>query len=153
TRRRIGHTGAWQGYRTSIQRFPEQNLTVIVLANLDLARPEAMSLAIAGLLDSALVPPHRLRAPLTGPRPPVPIDSLLRHVVDDSDSTLVTPQLHRFLGPAERKDWREEIAAMAQWTALGCERATGHPVVRLASPVAWLCYARGEGPKGGIAIT
>ncbi|HKT58493.1 MAG TPA: serine hydrolase domain-containing protein [Gemmatimonadales bacterium] len=150
--RRIGHTGSWQGFRTSIQRFPAQDLTVIVLANLDRARPEAMSLAIAGLLAPALVPPHRLPAPLPGPRPPVPIDSLLRRVIDDSDSVMVTPQLHHFLGKAERDDWKE-LASLPRWTQLGCERPTDHPIVRLGSPVAWLCYARGEGPAGGTAIT
>jgi len=150
--RRIGHTGAWQGFRTSIQRFPQQDLTVIVLANLDRARPEAMSLAIAGLLDPILVPPHRLRAPLAGPRPPVPIDSLLRRIFDGNDSALATPQLYHFLGRSEREDW-QEILKLPQWTPLGCERPTDHPVVRLGSPVAWLCYARGEGPSGAAAIT
>jgi CubicO group peptidase (beta-lactamase class C family) len=148
----IGHTGAWQGFKTSIQRFPSQDLTVIVLANLDTARPEAMSLAIAGLMDTALVPPHRLRTPLRGLRPPVPIDSLLRHVAEGSDSALVTPQLHRFLGRPERDDWREGLAGVTGWTPLGCERASDHPVVRLGSPVAWLCYARGDGTPA-MAVT
>jgi CubicO group peptidase (beta-lactamase class C family) len=153
TQRLVGHTGSWQGFKTSIQRVPSRDLTVIVLANLDRARPEAMSLAIAGLIDSSMVPPHRLRTPLPGRRPPVPIDSLLRRVVDGSDSALVTPQLHRFLGSPERDDWREATATVTQWTALGCERAADHPVVRLGTPVAWLCYARGDGPSGGAAVT
>jgi CubicO group peptidase (beta-lactamase class C family) len=153
THRLVGHTGSWQGFKTSVQRFPSQDLTVIVLANLDVARPEAMSLGIAGLLDSALVPPHRLPAALSGRRPPVAIDSLLRRVIEGSDSALVTPQLHRFLGPAERDDWRESIADVTRWTPLGCERAADHPVVRLGSPVTWLCYARGDGPSRGAAIT
>lgn len=152
TQRLIGHTGSWQGFKTSVQRFPRQDLTVIVLANLDRARPEAMSLAIAGLIDTALVPPHRLRAPLPGPRPPVPLDSLLHHLVEGSDSALVTPQLGRFLGAPERDDWREGIAGITGWSALGCERASDHPVVRLGSPVAWLCYARGDGSPG-LAVT
>ena len=148
TRRLIGHTGAWQGFKTSVQRFPAQDLTVIVLANLESARPEAMSFAIAGLIDSALVPPHRLGGPVSGRRPPVPIDRLLRDVAEGRDSALVTPELHRFLGPGERGDWREVIAAVTRWTALGCERAADHPVVRLGVPVAWLCYARGDGAPG-----
>ena len=150
---RIGHTGAWQGFRTSIQRFPEYDLTVIVLANLDQAHPEAMSLAIAGLLEPALVPPHRLVAPLPGPRPPVPIDSLLGRLAAGGDSTLLTPQLHQFLGRDERDEWRETTTGVTRWTALGCERATDHPMARLGSPVAWLCYARGESPPGGTAVT
>ena len=38
---RIGHGGSWQGFRTSIQRYPEYDLTVIAMANLDAAMPEA----------------------------------------------------------------------------------------------------------------
>jgi CubicO group peptidase (beta-lactamase class C family) len=151
--RRIGHTGAWQGFRTSIQRFPEYDLTVIVLANLAEAHPEAMSLAIAGLLQPKLVPPHRLPGPLAGPRPPVPIEDLLGRLADGRDSGLVTPDLHHFLGQTERRDWQEAIADVSGWTALGCERPADHPISRLGAEVAWLCYARGEGASGGTAVT
>jgi len=112
-----------------------------------------MSLAIAGLMDSALAPPHRLQTALPGPRPPVPIGSLLRQVVDAGDSALVTLQLHRFLGPSERGDWRKAITSVSHWTALGCERPSDHPVVRLGARVAWICYARGDGPSSGTAVT
>jgi CubicO group peptidase (beta-lactamase class C family) len=151
--RRIGHTGAWQGFRTSIQRFPRYGLTVIVLANLDEAHPEAMSLAIAGLLEPTLVPPHRLAAPLAGPRPPIPIEALLGRLADGQDSAVVTPHLHHFLGQAERHDWQEAIAGVARWTALGCERPSDHPISRLGAEVAWLCYARGEGAAGRTAVS
>jgi CubicO group peptidase (beta-lactamase class C family) len=151
--RRIGHTGAWQGFRTSIQRFPAQDLTVIVLANLAEAHPEAMSLAIAGLLEPALVPPHRLAAPLSGPRPPVAIGELVARLADGEDSALVTAGLHRFLGKAERHDWQELLAAQIRWTALGCEPAVDHPISRLGAEVAWLCYARAEGEAGRAAVT
>ena len=86
TRPRIGHTGAWQGFRTSIERFPESGLTVIVLTNLEQARPEAVALAVAGILDPALTPPHRLTAALPGPVPPAPLDSLLAAIASASDS-------------------------------------------------------------------
>ena len=32
--RRIGHAGAWRGFKTAVHRYPEFQLTVIVLANL-----------------------------------------------------------------------------------------------------------------------
>jgi CubicO group peptidase (beta-lactamase class C family) len=150
---RIGHTGAWQGFRGSIQRFPKANLTVIVLANLAEARPEAMSLAIAGLLEPSLIPPHRIADPLPGPAPPVPIQELLGLVADGRDSAQVTPGLHRFLSDAERHGWEETLAGATRWTPLGCERAADHPIARLGSEVTWLCYARGEGGRGGSAVT
>jgi len=151
--RRIGHTGAWQGFRTSIQRFPKADLTVIVLANLAEAHPEAMSLAIAGLLEPALVPPHRLPAPLPGARPPLPIEELVGRIAGGGDSALVTPGFHRFLSDAERSDWREATSRVTRWTALGCERASDHPMARLGASIAWLCYARGAGAEAGLAVT
>ena len=153
TARRVGHTGAWQGFRTSIQRFPAQDLTVIVLANLAEAHPEAMSLAIAGLLSPALVPPHRLAGPLPGPRPSVPIEELLGRLADGRDSALVTSDLQSFLGQAERHEWQEALGRVTRWTALGCEPPRDHPITRLGADVAWVCYARAEGPKNRFAVT
>jgi CubicO group peptidase (beta-lactamase class C family) len=153
SRPRIGHTGAWQGFRTSLQRFPQADLTVIVLANLAEAHPEAMSLAIAGLLEPALVPPHRLPGPLPGPRPPLPLEQLVGRIAGAGDSADATPALRRFLGAAERAEWREEASTVTAWTPLGCEPASDHPMTRLGAAIAWLCYARGTGPRAGLAVT
>ena len=149
---RVGHTGSWQGFRTSIERFPESGLSVIVLANSAEAEPRSIALGVAGLLEPSLVPPHRLTAPLPGPAPPVPADSVLHALADDSASALFTPGLRRFLSPAERGDWRELAAEIARWTALGCDRANGS-VERLGARIARWCYARGEGAGGGVVIT
>src|SRR4029079_17556327 len=54
---RIGHTGSWQGFKTSIQRYPEQNLTVIAMANLAEARPEAITLGVDSLLRADTLTP------------------------------------------------------------------------------------------------
>lgn len=155
TVRRIAHTGSWQGFKAALERFPASGLTVIVLANLAEGHPEAMALGIAGLFDPRLMPPHRLGAPLAGPRPPAPLDSVLGHVADGSDSAMTTPGLHRFLGDAERRDWREALEGIARWTALGCERTDDHPITRFGAPVAWICYARGERRRGrgGLAAS
>ncbi len=37
--RRIGHTGSWQGFKTALYRYPEFDLSIVVLANLDQATP------------------------------------------------------------------------------------------------------------------
>jgi len=39
----IGHDGAWQGFETNISRYVDDKLTVVVLANLDEANPEAIA--------------------------------------------------------------------------------------------------------------
>ena len=50
-------------------------------------------------------------------------------------------------------DGRKHWLVRARWTPVGCERAGDHPIARLGAEVAWLCYARGEGARGGSAIT
>jgi CubicO group peptidase (beta-lactamase class C family) len=47
--RRMFHNGSTIGFRTTIQRFPDDNLTIIVLANRADADPEALSLRVADL--------------------------------------------------------------------------------------------------------
>ncbi len=153
TRPRIGHTGAWQGFRTSIERFPESGLTVIVLTNLEQARPDAVALAVAGILDPALTPPHRLTAALPGPVPPAPLDSLLAAIASASDSALVTPGLHRFLAAAERDEWRTTLSDVSAWTPLGCDPADGRGITRLGAEVAHVCYARGHAADRDVAVT
>src|SRR3989475_405738 len=59
--RRIGHGGSWQGFRTAIQRYPDLSLTVIGVHTLQQALPEAGAVALAGILEPRLTPPHMLR--------------------------------------------------------------------------------------------
>ena len=47
--KRISHDGNTIGFRTTIQRFPDDNLTIIVLANRVDADPEALALKVADL--------------------------------------------------------------------------------------------------------
>ncbi len=46
---RMWHDGETMGFRTTIQRFPEDNLTIIVLANRSDLNPEQLALKIADL--------------------------------------------------------------------------------------------------------
>ena len=56
-RRAQRHGGSWQGFQTHIARFPDEDLTIIVLANLADANPERISDGIAALIDPLLVQP------------------------------------------------------------------------------------------------
>jgi CubicO group peptidase (beta-lactamase class C family) len=82
----IGHTGSWQGFKASIQRYPDFGLSVIVLANLAEAQPEAISYGIAGIMEPALAAPHLLSQPLDGATPPEPIPYLLRAIASGEAS-------------------------------------------------------------------
>jgi uncharacterized protein (TIGR03435 family) len=53
----IQHGGAWQGFTCVIQRYVDDNLTIVVLTNLAGANPPRFAVKIAGLINPALVPP------------------------------------------------------------------------------------------------
>ena len=73
------HGGAWQGFRTDIARYPENGLTVIVLANLAEADPGEIVDGIAALLDPRLQP----AAP--GPLPDIPaVQARARQILQDT---------------------------------------------------------------------
>jgi len=54
----VSHPGAWQGFSCQISRYPTDNLSVVVLTNLDAhhSRPELIARVIAGLVDPSLMP-------------------------------------------------------------------------------------------------
>jgi CubicO group peptidase (beta-lactamase class C family) len=55
-RRAQRHGGSWQGFQTHIARWPDEDLTIIVLANLAQASPERISNAVAAAIDPTLIP-------------------------------------------------------------------------------------------------
>ena len=55
---RIGHGGGWQGFRTHIDRYQGDDVTVIVLANLGEADATGIARRIASALNPALQPPE-----------------------------------------------------------------------------------------------
>jgi hypothetical protein len=151
--RRIGHSGAWQGSHATIQRYPDFNLTVIVLLNLGQANSEGIAVGIAGLLEPALTPPHHLSARLTGATPPTSIDQLLRAIASGSEAPLVTPEF-RATFPRPRRDLVANLLKMIDtWTSLGCERVSGRGISRLHSPIEHVCYAKGTAKQGSLLFT
>jgi CubicO group peptidase (beta-lactamase class C family) len=150
---RIGHTGAWQGFKTAIHRYPEFQLTVIVLANLAQAEAGSIAEAVAGILHPALRPPHRLSQPLPGPLPPEKADRLLRRLAGGDDAEVVTPGLRRFLSPAARTEFAEVLKRAPTWAALGCDQVGRRKMVWLGGAVERMCYNRGIGPTEQMILT
>jgi CubicO group peptidase (beta-lactamase class C family) len=151
--RRIGHSGAWLGFQATIQRYPDFDITVIVLANLAQAKPEAIALGIAGLLQPALTPPYLLHTRLPGATPPTPIDKLLGDIASGRDSAEVTPEFRAsFPGPR-----RELIAGFLKvihtWTLLGCDSVRDRGISRLRSRIEHICYAKGTASEGSLLFT
>jgi CubicO group peptidase (beta-lactamase class C family) len=151
--RRIGHSGAWLGCHATIQRYPDFDLTVIVLLNLARANSEGIAVGIAGLLEPVLTPPHLLPSRLKGATPPRPIDRLLRDIASGRDSASVTPEFSAtFPGPR-----RELIAGLLQmidtWTLLGCDRVRDRGISRLRSRIEHICYAKGTAKQASLLFT
>src|SRR5436190_1331666 len=55
-KRAIEHGGAWQGFKSFIARFPDNNLTVIVFANSSNTNPARLANRIAEIIDPQLKP-------------------------------------------------------------------------------------------------
>ena len=67
THRATRHGGSWQGFKSYIARYPDDDLTVLVLANLAQADPERFSDGVAAAVDSTLSP--RALAEIPDPDP------------------------------------------------------------------------------------
>jgi CubicO group peptidase (beta-lactamase class C family) len=151
--RRIGHSGAWLGFQATIQRYPDFDTTVIVLANLAQAKPEAIALGIAGILEPVLTPPYLLPTRLPGATPPTPIDKLLGDIASGRDSAEVTPEFRASFPQPRRELIAGFLKVIQAWTPLGCESVRGRGISRLRSRIEHICYAEGTAKEGSLLFT
>jgi CubicO group peptidase (beta-lactamase class C family) len=145
---RIGHGGSWQGFRASIQRYPEFDLTVIAMANLDAALPEAITFGIGGMLEPALLPPHLLPPRERGP--PEPVAALLAALAAGSASSRLAPGLRAFASKRVRDEWGRSLANVGRWEPLGCDAVGDRGISRLGERIARICYARATGAESRL---
>jgi CubicO group peptidase (beta-lactamase class C family) len=147
---RVGHTGSWQGFKTALYRYPEFGVTVIVLANLAQSEPGMIAEAIAGMLEPALQPPHRLAGMLPGVRPPASFPSLLTGISAGTSNDRVTPGLRHAL----TEDWREDLAHTARtvkaWRTLGCDEVRNRHMQWLSAQIERVCYYAGNDRDGDM---
>lgn len=151
--RRVGHSGSWRGFHATFQRYPDFDLTVIVLLNLGQANSEGIAAGIAGLVEPALTPPHHLRGRLKGPTPPVSVEKLLRAIASGRDSALVTPEMEATFPQPRRELIGGLLQAMQTWTPLGCESVAGRGITRLRTQIEHVCYSKGTGAPGSMLFT
>ena len=83
----IEHNGAWQGFTCDISRYPDDNLTVVVLTNLDAAHssPDLMAHVIAGLVSPPLAPAKLSAIPDTQPAIAANLTKVLDHLASGQD--------------------------------------------------------------------
>ncbi|MGH7579868.1 MAG: serine hydrolase domain-containing protein [Gemmatimonadales bacterium] len=154
---RIGHGGSWQGFKASIQRYPEFDLTVIALANLDAGRPEAIGFGIAGIIEPALRAPHLLppggeQRP-GGEQPPEPVEALLAAVAAGKASAKLSRGFRSFTTKDLRDEWGARLPRVTRWEAVGCDGVGEREISRLGARVERLCYSRAATPRGGVLVT
>lgn len=133
--RLIEHGGSWQGFRTAIARYVDQELTVIVLANLAQAEPEMMAHEIAGLLDPALRRPDPARTE----RDPDPARTArVREVLDAWAGYRTSPAMARGLAETasgsrreagQRRTTGRRLAAVTAFRYLGEDDLSARSVV------------------------
>ncbi|HEY7480272.1 MAG TPA: serine hydrolase domain-containing protein [Gemmatimonadales bacterium] len=148
---RIGHGGSWQGFRAAIHRYPEFDLTVIALANLDSAEPEAISFGIAGILEPALLPPHLL--PPSSEGPPEPVHHLLADVATGEAAPRLAPGLRAFASKSVREEWSRSLADVSRWEGLGCDVVGDQSISRLGERIERICYARATGADSRLLVS
>ena len=151
--RRIGHGGSWQGFRTSIERYPDFNLTVVVLSNLAEAEPESIAQGIAGIVEPKLAAPHLFAEALPGEGSPQPIPYLLRAIAIGQDSGMVAAGLRRFISRDTREGLSQLVTQVQSWSMLGCDAVEDKGIARLGDDIAHICYARGSGAGGSELVS
>ena len=151
--RRIGHTGAWLGTHATLQRYPEFDLTVIVLLNLAQANSEGIAVGLAGVIEPALTPPHRLAGGLKGATTPTSVEQLLRDIASGKEAPLVTPEMRQTFPESRRGFIAGSLKRIHRWTPLGCESVRGRGITRLRSRIEHVCYARGTAKEGSLLFT
>ena len=87
-RRVEAHGGAWQGFQTFIGRYPDDELTVIVLANLTQSNPAGIAEQIAAIFNPALKPPPLQAIPDNDPA----IEARVRRLLDAARAGKLTPE-------------------------------------------------------------
>jgi CubicO group peptidase (beta-lactamase class C family) len=151
--RRIGHSGAWQGSHATLQRYPDFNLTVIVLLNLGQANSEGIAVGIAGLVEPALSAPHLSPGGLKDATPPTSIEQLLRAVGSGTEARLVTPEFRDTFPKPRRQLLAGLLPGIQSWTPLGCDNVRDRDISRLRSRIEHICYAKGAAPQGSLLVT
>ena len=151
--RRIGHSGAWLGSHATLQRYPDFDLTVIVMLNLGQANSEGIAVGIAGLLEPALTPPHLLPSRLKGGTPPTSIDRLLHAIASGSEAQLVTPEFKATFPSPRRQLIAGLLTGIHTWTSLGCDSVRDRGISRLRSRIEHICYAKGTASEGSLLFT
>lgn len=113
--RRIEHGGAWQGFTCRISRYPDDDLTVVVLTNIEASHSNAgvMAHVVAGMVDSALTVPKLGAIADNDPELALWLKKLMDEIVAGADiRPQTTSQLAAELAPEAAKRLQQSLAKL-----------------------------------------
>jgi CubicO group peptidase (beta-lactamase class C family) len=127
--KRIAHGGLWQGFTADIARYPDDALTVVVLANFDRAQPAYFSHVIAGLADAPLLPPRLAAMDDTQPAIAASLRVLLDRIAAGQDiRDQMAPNFAKMVTPEMTQNVRRRIAPLWPGGTLTLVRRSPGPV-------------------------
>ena len=119
-RRAQRHGGSWQGFQTHIARFPDDDLTIIVLANLAQSSPERISNAVAASIDPTLALPPLKPIPDTDTE----MQARVRRLLAEAKAGTLTPEEFAYVrggfsrGPKQYVEALKDVGALKNLTLL-----------------------------------
>jgi len=146
--KRIEHGGAWQGFTCVISRYPDDNLAVVVLTNLDAghANPALIAHVIAGMVVAPLLPPKLAAIPDKDPAIAAKVAKLLDQIVASEDiRPQTTAQLAALITPEAAASVRKSLSPV--WpggTLTLVKRDAGGPT---GQPVSTFRVSKGAMPR------
>jgi len=139
----VGHGGSWQGFRTHIERYTEDGLTVIVLTNLAQAEPEGIAYGVAGLYNPVYLPPALMK---TEPDPDPSLTGRLKQFLLDygegngKDESLMAPGLKAITLASWRAAAKTVLKGARSFSFIAGDDVASRLLVRNGASVARLSY-------------
>lgn len=168
----LSHGGAWQGFTCEIARYPDDNLGVAVLTNLDSdhSDPALVARVIAGLVRPPLMP--RKFAPVADSNPavaqllratldrlvageevrPTPDSVQAQGLTSDEAAAVMSPQPLQTLQQTLADTWPGGSLTLLKRTRLSDSGRTEFSVFRVAKGDRALLILVAPGAKGSIAL-
>jgi CubicO group peptidase (beta-lactamase class C family) len=141
----IEHSGGWQGFTCHIARYPDDALSVVVLTNLDSARPTMIAHVVAGLADAPLLPPRLTAIDDTQPEIAQSLRPILDRVAAGQDiRDLVTPRLAQFLTPEATSGVKATLSPVWPGGTLTLVRRVPAPAGSANGPISTFRVTKGD---------
>lgn len=113
--KRIEHSGAWQGFTCDISRYPDDNIAVVVLTNLDAghSKPELIAHVVAGMVVPPLAPAKLAGIPDNQPAIAGKVARLLDQIVAGEDiRPQATPELAALIVPSTSERVKQMLSKL-----------------------------------------